>query len=155
MKPLKAAFLVILLSLGAGRELRAQGQCSFTAIPGPFSFGPYSPLGPSPLDSAATIGIQCNPGSSGLISVDLSPGNGSYAARFMLSGSERLYYNLYLDAARTVVWGNGTGGTGHFTVNKPKGDWLYATITVYGRVFPGQDVLPGLYQDTITVTINW
>lgn len=155
MKLLKAGFLVFCLSLAFGREAWAQGQCWFTAPPGPVSFGPYSPLDSAPLDSSAAIGIQCNPGSGGLITVDLSPGNGTYANRFMLSGAQRLYYNLYLDAARTVVWGNGTGGTGRFTTNKPKNDWLTLNIPVYGRIFPGQDVLPGNYLDTITVTINW
>lgn len=39
----------------------------------------------------------------------------SFSSRYMLSGANRLYYNMYTDAARTVVWGDGTAGSS--TVN--------------------------------------
>jgi spore coat protein U-like protein len=73
----------------------------------------------------------------------------------MLSGSERLYYNLYLDPGRSTVWGDGTGGTGQYSVSKTKNDWLNLNIPVYGRVPPAQDVAPGSYSDLIVVTVNW
>ncbi|MBK6351184.1 MAG: spore coat protein U domain-containing protein [Proteobacteria bacterium] len=37
---------------------------------------------------------------------------GSYASRRMNAGTARLNYNLYRDAARAQVWGDGTNSTG-------------------------------------------
>ena len=53
-----------------------------------------------------------------------------------------LNYNLYLNSARTTVWGDGTGGTSVLTVT------LNANVTrnqtVFSRVPARQDVTSGL-----------
>ncbi len=68
-----------------------------------------------------------------------------------MTGASALQYNLYLDAARTTIWGNGSGGTS--TLNAPSGG--NQTVSVYGRVFPLQDVSVGICSDSILVTINY
>jgi spore coat protein U-like protein len=69
------------------------------------------------------------------------------------SKSDLLNYNLFTDAARSAVWGDGTQGTSTLSSkvqrNKP---WV---ATVYGRIPAGQNVPVGLYSDTLTVTIIW
>jgi spore coat protein U-like protein len=81
---------------------------------------------------------------------------GSYAPRAMTNGSSLLTYNLYTDATRTVVWGDGAGGTSvvsiKYALARP-GDTQTDTWTVYGRVGARQVVSTGTYLDTITVTL--
>jgi len=72
----------------------------------------------------------------------------------MLKGSEALNYNLYLDAARTIIWGDGTAGTQTYFIKNPTNN-QDVTVPVYGRVPTGQSVSKGTYSNTITVTINF
>ncbi|QKT04336.1 spore coat protein U domain-containing protein [Ectothiorhodospiraceae bacterium 2226] len=39
-------------------------------------------------------------------------GRGQYLERRMVSERATLAHNLYVDAGRTVIWGDGNGGTG-------------------------------------------
>lgn len=112
------------------------------------SFGSYDTFSNQPLDSTGNIGVSCDVSAS--YSIALSPGGGSYASRAMASGAYTLKYNLYTDATRTTVWGDGTGGTA--TVN---GSGTTADYTVYGRVPAGQNAYVGSYTDTITVTVTF
>lgn len=126
-------------------------------------FGDYDPLAGAPDDSTATVSVTC----TRVIFQDpfrvsytlaLSRGTGSttYAPRRLSSGPNRLDYNLYRDAARAQVWGDGTAstsivsGTAQFT-------WFQTTQTnthtAYARVPALQDAAPGNYSDTIVVTI--
>ena len=59
-------------------------------------------------------------------------------------------YQLYLDSARSQVWGDGATGA----VHGGTGTGANQAITVYGRVPAGQP-LPagGVYRDTVTATI--
>ena len=70
----------------------------------------------------------------------------------MSGPGDQLAYNLYLDAARTVVWGDGSGGTSVYAnARPPNNQWV--TVTVYARVGSGQDVTVGSYTDSIVATI--
>ena len=73
----------------------------------------------------------------------------------MLNGSESLSYNLYLDAARTTIWGDGTGGTQTFFNHNPQGNNRDIVIPIYGRVPAGQDVGAGTYTNTVTATVQF
>ena len=86
--------------------------------------------------------------------------SGSYSPRQMAFGSARLNYNLYRDAARTLIWGNGLSGTSvataSFTVGPGVGNGTRtAQLPVYGRVPPQQVVGMGAYSDTIVVTVTF
>ena len=123
------------------------------------NFGSYSIFNPAPLDAVGNIRVSCSNLISILVNytILLSPGaSGSYAARRMSNGGNNLAYNLYTNAARTAIWGNGSAGTsvlndgyllGLFTVTQ--------NYSVYGRVVAGQNVPPGAYSDTIVVTVNY
>jgi spore coat protein U-like protein len=73
----------------------------------------------------------------------------------MFSGINTLSYNLYLDAAHSMIWGDGTGGsqTGTLTINGLGN--VTANATIYALI-PSQDPAPGAgYTDSITVTVNY
>jgi spore coat protein U domain-containing protein, fimbrial subunit CupE1/2/3/6 len=117
------------------------------------NFGSYNVFTGSDTDSTGTITIDCN-GSAHDIVVTLSRGaSSSFSPRTMLRGSEALSYNLYRDAARTSVWGDGTSGTSAYTNPNPPNSPL--NVTIYGRVPSGQDVSAGVYSDTVSAVINF
>ncbi len=78
----------------------------------------------------------------------------------MHAGAITLNYNLFTDTARSVIWGDGLGGTGlasgSFTVGPGVGNGSRQVVhPVYGRIPALQDVLDGAYTDTIIVTLQF
>jgi spore coat protein U-like protein len=129
-------------------------SCTVTAVG--VAFGSYTPLQVSPLDVNGTINIACT-GVTGrnTVTIDLSTGaSNTYVARTLVTGVYTLKYNLYYDAAYTQVWGNGTGGSveGSTTIRRRAPN---VSLPVYGAVAPGQDPAPGIYGDTILVSVNY
>lgn len=118
------------------------------------SFGAYSPAAGSPLDTSSTISVYCTQGTSYSLALNVGSGGGTFAAREMVSGSDTLVYNLFTTNARTTIWGDGTSSTG--TLNGSGSGLLTAADhTVYGRIDIGQDVPPGSYSSTVTVTVTF
>lgn len=145
---------IVLALVPAGtKPASAAAKCTITTASN-VAFGTYDVFSVSPLDSTGVVQISCN-GAARPITVDLSHGNApTYSPRYMLKGSEQLNYNLYLDAARTLIWGDGTGGTSVYgPVDPPNG--VNVNLTVYGRIPAGQDLTAGAYADTIVATINF
>jgi spore coat protein U-like protein len=70
----------------------------------------------------------------------------------LLGGSETMDYNLYRDGSRTLIWGDGTGGSSIVT---GMGAGVTQDVTVYGRIYAGQNLVAGKYTDSITVTVEW
>jgi spore coat protein U-like protein len=64
-----------------------------------------------------------------------------------------LRYNLYVDAARRRVWGDGdSGGTARIT---GQSDGRKAvSFTIYGRIPDGQSVRQGSYRDSVKVSVS-
>jgi spore coat protein U-like protein len=146
---LAVSALAVALSSGIAR-----GQtCSFSAGATPIAFGAYDPGTAIPNDSTGSFRYTCTSAKVKQVIVALSAGGaGSFNPRQMALGAERLDYNLYSDAARTVIWGDGTGGSQTVT-STPAGATHGATVTIYGRIGAGQWVPPGGYTDTIAVTV--
>lgn len=121
------------------------------------SFGSYNVFASGPLDTTSTITGTCTIIGSYNITVTLSTGSsGSYTPRAMTNGTDQLQYNIYTDSARTQIFGNGTGGTSDLTLSGPFAFGTYTqTVTLYGRIFAGQNVPAGAYTDTITATIMY
>ena len=63
-------------------------------------------------------------------------------------------YNLYMDAANSIIWGDGTSGTQFLTFVSTPGQKTYAG-TIYATIPPGLNVGPGTYNDTVQVTLDW
>lgn len=132
----------------------AEAACTISATA--VSYGTYDVFAASPDDSVGTVTYRCGNADHN-ISITLSAGgSGSYGARQLrpASGSDRLNYNLYMDAARSSVWGDGTGGTTYYFIGNPPNN-TNVNLSVYGRIPAGQDVSIGSYTDTVIVTINF
>lgn len=131
-------------------------NCSMATSP--VSFGLYDVFASSPLDSTGGITVNCsNPPQRPItVTVTLSAGSsGSYTQRQMkpATGSGALLYNLYVDTSMTTVLGDGSGGSTVLTnvVTRP----ITWSITIYGRIPARQNVVPGIYSDTLTATVLW
>lgn len=152
-------FCMVLLGLALivlSTAARAQ-SCNVTATP--VSFGSYNVFNAGPLDATGTITVRCTSLLSLFVNytIKLSKGlSGSYAPRQMANGTNRLNYNLYTDATRLTVWGDGSAGTS-FISNGILVVLLGITVnhTVYGRVPALQNVVVGSYSDNITVTLTF
>ena len=117
------------------------------------SFGNVDPAGGN-VDSTGGITVTCTNGTDWEATAGVGSGSGaSYASRRMSSGANLLNYNIYTNAGRTNVWGDGTGGT--VTIANT-GSGAAQNVTVYGRVPSGQTTaVPGAYDDTVAVTVTY
>src|SRR5919108_3857248 len=151
-KPLLSlAGVALAVWLAVPQPSAAIGECSFNSVVG-VNFGPYDVFNPSPTDSTGSITYTCI-SLLAPITIDLSKGSGSgYSPRRMHRGGDSLSYNLYLDASRVTVWGDGTGGSSRYgPVTPPLASPV--TVTIYGRMPARQNARVGSYTDTIMVTI--
>jgi spore coat protein U-like protein len=132
-----------------------ESTCAVSA--NPLSFGSYRP-GQGSASASTTLAVRCAKGTPFTVALDAGSG-GSVTQRVMTFGSFRLQYNLYTSPARTTVWGDGTqssatvSGTGHGLATGQA-----IVETVYGQVpdiTGNQDLAPGLYTDTIRVTVSY
>ncbi len=139
-----ASLAILLLAAFSAPTLLA--DCNVSA--GGVVFGAYDVFNPGALDGAGNINVTCDPVTS--FTVKLSTGGGSYGQREMTGTSGVLDYNLYTNASRSIVWGDGTGGT---SVGGGTGDNV--NLPVYGRIPPGQNLPAGNYGDTIVVTVEF
>lgn len=139
----------------------AASTCNFSVSP--VAFGTYSPVLATPDDSAGTVTITCtNRPPPGFVDISyvvrLGRGQaGSFATRQMAAGTSLLGYNLFVDAARTIVWGDGTAGTAvaatSFRLAGNKTESI--SHTIYGRIPARQAAQVGSYSDTIVVTLEF
>lgn len=135
-------FVAIVLLLAPRVVLAA---CTLAA--GGLNFGSYDVFSTSHTDSAGAIDVSCDVATP--YTLTLSPGSGSYNQRAMVNGIHLLNYNLYSDAAHSLVWGDGSGGTVTVVGNTDTS----AQHTVYGRIPAQQNVHVGSYSDLIVVTV--
>ena len=128
-------------------------QCRITVTP--LSFGTYSPTVPTHLDVIGQLDVRCQ-GQPGSFTVILGPGvSGDQLARTLsIGGATNLNYNLYRDAARTQIWGDGIPPTFVVSGVRPsRGRPTFYNYPVYGRVFANQAPNPGIYADNLLVTV--
>jgi spore coat protein U-like protein len=127
--------------------------CKLTTIGG-INFGNYDPLSPVPLSTMGSFGYSCPPGQGSPL-ITISAGTwGTFASRAMQNPTDPaalLQYNLYVDAACTMIWGDGTSGTS--TQVGPAGQTQ--TIPVFARLPALQNVSAGTFTDTVVVTFNF
>lgn len=123
----------------------AHAACTLS---GSVAFGVYSPFISTPNDSSGLINVNC--GINILVTVNISPGqSGTYGERYLSSGTEKLYYNLYTNAQRTIIFGDASNGTSNFSSLV----LLQTNIPVYARICAQQNVGAGFYRDTPTVSV--
>lgn len=150
MKLPLVAFVVgcVMTLAGAGHAM----SCSVGASA--IAFGTYDGLTGLQLDSTGTITYRCDevlPSDS--IIIQLSRGNApSYLPRTLQQGGYQLEYNLYLNALRTIIWGDGSAGTQQFGPFFPS-NGTSTHVSVYGRIAGGQHARGGSYSDVVIVTL--
>jgi spore coat protein U-like protein len=154
---------VLLAALLASAPMlgQAAATCTITAT-GP-AFGTYSPANTNPTVANGTVTATCNWTSGGSTTVNIvanySPGNsGAYPNRWMLSGVNRLNYNIYFESSFLTIRGNGTSGTQSGTAtltvsSASRTDTVSGTL--FGRIPAQQDAVPGNYSDTIVITMTY
>jgi spore coat protein U-like protein len=143
-------FFIILLSVH-----RAEAACNVATTN--INFGPYDVFSNSPKDSTGTISVDCDEAPPPIVVIRIGPSftSGGFKPRQMkhTSRPDKLNYNLFIDSAMSVVWGDGTGGTST-VANKVTKNKMWVS-TLYGRIPAGQDVSVGTYSETVSVTITW
>jgi spore coat protein U-like protein len=143
-----------LLLSGAATAHAAGGSCVLNSGTQLINFGNYTAAS-ADVKTSALVLFTCVP-SLGYLSVSysmsISAGNSSsFATRKMTAGGYSLNYNLYADSAYTMIWGDGTSGTSTRTGNCA----TLCSQTVYGKLIGGQAVPAAIYQDSVTITLNF
>lgn len=145
--------LALVASLGAlcwAGAAGAAASCtvSITAL----AFGTF--VG-AQLNNTATATVDCGGiGGNAFIplTIAVNGGGGTIAARRLVNGANQLSYQIYTDAARSIVWGNGTTGS---TVAGSASNTVNSVHTVYGRVPAATTPPTGTYTDTLTFTVTF
>ena len=125
-------------------------SCGFTITN--LSFGTVDLTLNTAFDITATLSANCTGDAGVVVRVcpNINAGSGGTTTgspRFMLSGSDKLNFDLYQDASRTVVWGSYLWAYSSYTaptidITLNGGGAGSATATVYGRISAGQQALP-------------
>lgn len=137
-------------------------ECTlFTIDTTAVAFGTYNPANRFDSDTYGELRVTCHAaaGDSSSYEVSLGAGNaGKYVLRELRMGSERLTYNLFTDPSRSLIWGDGSGGSMSLgdTITSDSGTGsISRQYPVYGRIFARQQVHSGYYSDAIVVTIEF
>lgn len=159
VRRLRVILMAAIVALGWLDPAVAARTCRIQVLP--TIFGTYLPAQAGPTDTAGSIQLRCvgRPRASQptFATVNISGGSSGLAAsRSMQSGTAPLAYNLFKDTARIQVWGDGTNGTTGLVQTVPSDQKLVRVeIPVYGRIPAQQDAVPGTYDDTVIVTVEF
>jgi spore coat protein U domain-containing protein, fimbrial subunit CupE1/2/3/6 len=145
---LRCLFSIMFVSAMYGLAM-AECTISTSAV----SFGTYNVFDTSSLDTTGSVTFNCTDNANITIKLDKG-GAATFNPRRLLNGSVQLNYNLYTDAARTTIWGDGSGGTSFYS-NPSTPQNQNVTVTVYGRIPARQDVSAGSYANAVVATVNW
>ncbi len=152
----------LLACIGLGILLSSPAEartCSIRQITD-VAFGNYFPMQAGPLDARGRIRVFCwgraLPGQGDAYTIRLSGVlEAGMFGRRMNSGANELAYNLFKDAARTDVWGDGTFGATPVVRFLRDSQANVGNHWVYGRIPPLLDPGPGVYSDVVDVTIEF
>ena len=104
------------------------------------------------IDASTNLGVSCSVSLPFQIALD---GGLSAAAdptfRRMTKAAEFVRYGLYRDNARTLPWGATLGSNTY----SGTGTGLSVAVPVYGRVPVQATPTPGIYTDTVVITVNY
>ncbi|MDR5800302.1 spore coat U domain-containing protein [Caballeronia sp. LZ001] len=133
-------------------SLTLQNDCQIAA--NPLNFGNSGVIAAN-IDQTTTLSVTCSNGASYNVGLDAGSVSGSTVPNRLLASTgtplPTVAYQLYRDAARTLVWGQ-TVGTD--TVSGT-GTGAAQTVTVYGRVAPQTTPAAGTYSSVVTATVTF
>lgn len=119
------------------------------------AFGAYDTLGGQPGDSSGYISVSCTGTAGEVVNLTLSTATNT---RNLQGPRRSLVYQLYVDASRTQVLGDGTAGTSTIAASITVGSngTVQQNYYVYGRIAGGQSAAEaGSYLDTLLVNLNY
>jgi spore coat protein U-like protein len=153
MYAMKRFALAVAITIAVAPRVFGAASCSWTTAPANINFGNYTVFGSS-LTANSPFAFTCVPPASGQLT--LSKGGAGSFSRLLSKAAApagTLGYNLYLDAAGAIVFGDGTSGTQYvtFTGQPQNKDYLGQ---IYGIIPAGLDAPPGTYTDTIQATLS-
>jgi spore coat protein U domain-containing protein, fimbrial subunit CupE1/2/3/6 len=137
--------VVVLAGAAALLEARpAAALCVINSISG-LAFGTYDPLTGAAVDTTISGTYTCTLNASVTISTGSS---GVFDPRTMKSGANSINYNMFGDAARTLILGEPP----YAPLNAPAA--VLSPFVFYARVFASQDPAVGSYSDTVSVSFR-
>jgi spore coat protein U-like protein len=155
------AALWLLLGWAASGAFAA---CGIAGGGASIDFGPYHPLSlpgrlaSADVDSTGSVTVSCSGLTQGVnYTLKLDGGrSNSISARRMggTGGGSDMAYNLYTNATRSLVWGDGSSGS---ALSGSLGAGTNShTHTFYGRIPGGQNsVIPGGFSDLLVITLEY
>jgi spore coat protein U-like protein len=128
-----------------------KGYCAIETRP--LSFGNYDPESNANVDVVTEVIYTCD-NQAKKIRIEMETGTSNqFTPRYMSAiATDRLAYNVYLDATHTTIWGQGAFGTDVYYQNNPP-NGTPVVVRAYGRIPARQDVPTGNYVDVLTVRI--
>lgn len=132
-------------------SITVENSCAIVA--NDLNFGTVNTLAAN-VDASSTVVVTCTNAGPLKIAFNAGTGTGStLVQRKLVSGTNTIDYNLYTTAARTVILGDDTSGTG--TLNGTS-TGAADSFTVYGRVTAGQNPKPvGTYTSDVIATVTF
>lgn len=121
-------------------------------------FGNYRYNSPDHVDTTGSLSVECaDDGGDTTVSYAIALSSG-YSGQFnprVMAGDGELHYNVYVDAARTRIWGDGSGGSeevvGGFMLPTAS-----ATHPVHARIAALQTGMgSGAYADQLIVIVSY
>ncbi len=86
----------------------------------------------------------------------LTSGEGSFRQRLMRSGSRTLPYNLYLDANRLSIWGDGSDSSSELTASVVLTGPVYShSYPIFARLLSTTSAGVGAYDDTLAIQLDY
>lgn len=123
------------------------------------AFGIYDPASPVPTTANGQVVMSCTHNPNGTenitVTISITAGNsGVHANRYMTNGTQNLFYNVFTSTSYATIFGEAAGQTVTDTFQVKKNNpAVTRTYPVAGRIPAAQDVLPGIYSDTLQVII--
>ena len=152
----KITIILFLFFCGIFKAEIAVSGCTIGVTP--INFGTYDTFSGTPLDAVGMITVNCTGDiNKADVTLGVSSTSGSFNPRRMKrsGGSDLINYNIYTDVTRSVIFGDGTGGTSDVQVKRRgKPEPWSENVSMYGRIPPSQDVAAGTYSDSLSATVN-
>lgn len=141
---------------------QAGGNVSCSISTTALAFGQYVPSRDGASDFTATVEVACT-AASGDAPVPVQGsialiGRGANGRHELTDGAHQLSYQLFLDPARTIPWGDGHGEGGIQSISGVAGGAtpFRVTVIVYGRILARQaGASVGSYADQITAVLSY
>ncbi|MGF0237127.1 spore coat protein U domain-containing protein [Rhodococcus sp. IEGM1300] len=134
--------LLLMLALSSAHVQAS--NCSVSATP--LNFGAVKGLAGKTGVSTATLSVICRTDVATTISYSLAyVGAEPGASRALSNGSARVAYQLFVSSTDSMPWSISYPITDSYAL--AAGSSVTRTYTVYAKVQPGRDGLPGTYSD--------